>query len=458
MKPKVGLITTMAPGSTWPDEVVNKVKRDYKEAKTALETVRMEVITASDDISRTNEEMTRHGKILRNQDIEVLVVYVGTWTYSNTTVNLARIVGVPVIIWTYSAPGNIGIVGGAIARGALDEVGITNTLIYGDFDDKKTLKKLHTWCVGCAAAMKLRGTTLGMGGSRSMGMYTTHVDPSEISKKFGIDIAGWDQGVLIEKSKEIPDDRAYEFYAWMKEEFGQIKAKEEVMIAQIKMYLALKDLVKEKEYDFVCVKCMPDLPSYHTTFCVAHAFLNDKSDAYGEKESIVCGCEADVNGAITMQMLKNICGGPTMFADFLLYNERENMVTLCNCGSQPTDFARSRKDVHWVHERLVEFDWKIGGASPQYVAKPGKVTMARLGRIDGEYIMLVLAGEAVTYPREKLAEVNPQQPQAFIKLNCEPDDFIGELRANHIHVAYGDHIKELEVLCKVLGIRPIILK
>ncbi len=244
----------------------------------------------------------------------------------------------------------------------------------------------------------------------------------------------------------------------MKKEFREVSAKKEVVIAQIKIYFALQNLARENKYDFLCVKCLPDLPSLYTTFCLAHAFLNDKSDAYGEKESIVCGCEADINGAITMQMLRNICGGPTMFADFLVYDEKRNMVTLCNCGSQPTDFASSRKDVCWVSEGLTEFNWTMGGVCPQYVAKPGRVSMARLGRINGEYVMLVLDGEAITVPREKLIEVSSQQPQAFVKLNCEPDDFIEELRCNHIHLVYGDYLKELEVLCKVLNIRCIILK
>ncbi len=455
MKPRVGLITTMSPDSTWPYDVVSKVREDHRKAKLALESICMEVITASDDISRTNKEMAEHGEILRSKNIEVLVVYVGTWTYSNITVNLASIVQVPVIIWTDSGPGNLGIVGGAIARGALDEVGITTTLIHGEFNDKKTLQKLKIWCTGAAAATRLRGKTLGVGGSRCMGMYTAHVDPSDIKKKFGIDIDGWDQTTVIERSKKVSDDKAYEFFKWMKSEFGSIEAKEEVVIAQIKMYLTLLDLIKEKGYDFICVKCLPDLPEYYTTFCLAHAFLNDKSDAYGEKEPIVCGCESDVNGAITMQMLKNISGGPVMFADFLNLNEEEKMVTLCNCGSQPTDFAPSRKSVHWVKEGLREFIWNMGGACPQYIAKPGTVTMARLGRINGEYIMLILTGEAVSYPREKLSEVNAQQPQAFVKLNCEPDNFINELRSNHIHLVYGDYVKELIVLCKVLGIRPI---
>ncbi|TFG64432.1 MAG: hypothetical protein E4H36_03035 [Spirochaetales bacterium] len=456
MKPRIGLITTMSPDSTWPEAVVRKVTEDHRQAKAALEAMGIEVVNASEKISRTKEEMTADGGKLKAAGIEALVLYVGTWTYSNMAVHLAEIVNVPVLVWTESGPGNLGIVGAAIARGALDEVGAVCTLMHGGFEDAGTIAKIKTWLTGAAGAMRLRGTTLGVGGSRCMGMYTAHVDPSEVRTKFGVDIDGWDEISVIERSKEIPDKDAADFFGWMEKTFGGIEARKEAVTAQIKMYLALKELIKEKRYDFVAVKCLPHLPPIHTTFCLSHALLNDASDAFGLKEPFICACEADANGALTMQMLKNVSGSPVLFADFLAYEEESGLVTLCNCGSQPTDFAPSKKDVHWVHEGLQEFEWKIGGCCPQYVAKAGPMTLARLGRIKGEYIMLIMKGEAKEFPREKLSEINSQQPQAFVKLLCEPDDFIKELRCNHIHAVYGDVVKELVVLCEILGIRPIL--
>ena len=455
MKPRIGLITTMSVDDTWPQAVVDKVLDDHRRAGSALDGLGFEVIAAGESLSRSKEEMVRDGRALRDRGVETVVVYVGTWTYSNVTVELAETVGVPVLIWTNSGPGNLGIVGGAIARGALDEVGAITTLVHGDFDHPETLEAIRIWCTGAAGAMRLRGTTFGIGGSRCMGMYTAHVDPSEIKMRFGVDVDGWDEITVIERSKSIPQEQVAEFHDWMKKSFGAIEARTEAVEAQIRMYLALKELIDQKGYDAVAVKCLPHLPPVHTTFCLAHALLNDQSDAYGLKESVVCGCEADVNGTLTMQMLHNVSGETTMFADFLCYEEEANLVTLCNCGSQPTDMAPSKKDVHWVHEGLQEFEWVIGGCCPQYVAKPGRVTMARLGRIKGEYIMLILTGEAREFPREKLEEINPQQPQAFVELDCTPAEFIAELRCNHIHVAYGDFARELEVLCRVLGIRPI---
>ena len=457
MKPKIGLITTMSPDSTWPDVVVSKVKQDHEKARTALEKLGFDVVTADTDISRTKEDMLEHGRILRSACVEMLVLYVGTWTYSNMAVHVAECVDVPVLVWTDSGAGNLGIVGGAIARGALDEVGHMVTLVHGGFDDKSTLEKIHVWCTGAAGAVRLRGTTLGVGGSRCMGMYTAHGDSSYVRKKFGVDIDGWDEITVIEASKHIGEKEVDTFFTWMEDAFGEREAKEEAVRVQIRMYLALQDLIKEKGYDFIAVKCLPHLPSLYTTFCLAHALLNDASDAYGEKESYVCACEADINGALTMQMMKNVSGKVTMFADFLRFEEEEDLVTLCNCGSQPTDMAPSKKDVCWVQEGLIEFEWAIGGCCPQYVAKPGTVTMARLGRIAGEYVMLIMTGEAVSFPREKLKELNSRQPQAFVKLDCEPEAFIQALRSNHIHVVYGDCVEELKVLCRVLSIRTILL-
>jgi len=166
----------------------------------------------------------------------------------------------------------------------------------------------------------------------------------------------------------------------------------------------------------------------------------------------VCGCEADANGTLTMQILKHLSGGPTLFTDVLGFDQAAGTMTLCNCGSQPTDFAPCRKEVFWETEGLAEFDWQIGGACPQYVAKPGEVTFARLGRLGGRDIMLITSGTVVTRDREALRAINYQQPQAFVELHCTGEGFVEQLRSNHIHMIYGEYTEHLRQTCKVLDI------
>lgn len=290
-----------------------------------------------------------------------------------------------------------------------------------------------------------------------MGMYTARIDPSEWMSRFGVDVDGFEQVDVIRRAEKIPDKETKAFFEWMRLEFGGIEVKEEVMRAQIKLYMALRQVIEEKGYDFISVKCLPELPSCYTTFCLAHALLNDVSDdGFGERCSFVAACEADSNGALTMQILNNITGGATLFTDVLYYDYADNMVRMCNCGSQPTDFARSRKDVTWVTEGLREFDWVIGGACPRYVGKPGKLTIARLSRVSREYVMLIVSGEALDMPLSKINDTNPQQPHVFVKLECSQDGFIDSLRSNHVHVVHGDFKKELITACEVLGIKPIV--
>ena len=455
-KTKVGLIVTMSLDETWPESFVKRVEGYLPKSREAIRKLGFEVFDCG-DIARTPEKMTEHGEELRSKGVHVLVIYVGTWTYSSTAIMAAMKADVPVIVWADSSIQTFGIVGGSIVRGALDEVGIKNYLVYGDFEDKRLLNELKTLISGIAGATKLRGMIYGEGGSRCMGMYTARIDPSEWMKRFGVDVDGFEQVDVIKRSEKYSDEEAIKFLKWMKEEFGGVEPKNEVMIAQIKLYFALREIIKEKNYDFVSVKCLPEMPSCFTTFCVAHALLNDSSnDGFGECCSMVSACEADANGALTMQILNNITGSTTMFTDVLYYDYDENMVRMCNCGSQPTDFAKSRKDVVWVTEGLREFDWKIGGACPRYVGKPGKVTIARLSRVNREYVMLIATGSALDMPLEKINETNSQQPHVFVKLDCSQDGFISCLRANHVHVVMGDYKKELIKTCEILDIKPVL--
>ena len=134
------------------------------------------------------------------------------------------------------------------------------------------------------------------------------------------------------------------------------------------------------------------MPAVHTTFCLAISLLSDRSDHSGPKESMVCGCEADINATLTMQMMKTTNGGPVMFTDVLKLYYEKNEIGLANCGSSATDFAASRKQVFWVKEGLLEFDWKLGGTCPQYVTRAGRITLGRLSRVDGDYVLLLGAG------------------------------------------------------------------
>lgn len=71
--------------------------------------------------------------------------------------------------------------------------------------------------------------------------------------------------------------------------------------------------------------------------------------------------------------------------------------------------------------------------------------------------MLITSGDTVEYPREKLKEINPQHPQSYVRMDCNLDTFVENLRCNHIHFVFGDFVEEMKIACWVLGIRPIVV-
>ena len=100
---------------------------------------------------------------------------------------------------------------------------------------------------------------------------------------------------------------------------------------------------------------------------------------------------------------------------------------------------------------------EIRGTCPQHVAKSGMATAARLYRNKGNYEMFMAPVEVVEMPREKLKETIWERPHTFIRLLCDSDLFFNAVRSNHLHLVYGDCIEELQEVCSILGIDPVII-
>ncbi|OGR24243.1 MAG: hypothetical protein A2139_11225 [Desulfobacca sp. RBG_16_60_12] len=330
--------------------------------------------------------------------------------------------------------------------------------MHGNFEDPATGLELLELCRVRSAATRIRHLTYGVCGARSLGMYTGVIDGNAWRTQFGIEVDGFDQAGLVTEAMRIPGSRVEPHLAWVKSTFGKINVSDEVLGAQLRLYLAVKDIIAFRGYDFVSLRCLPEMPTAYTTFCLAHALLNDASDAEGPKPRVVCACEADSNGALTMMMLSLLSDAPVMMGDVWHVDKQSDVLRLSNCGSQPTDMAKSRKDVNLVPHQFTEFEWRIGACCPQAIAKPGKVTLARLGRVAGKYTCLITTGDALDIPLEEVAGTFwGFSPHIFIHLDSGYAAFMQELRCNHMHVTYGDYKKQMAELCRMFDVRPILI-
>jgi L-fucose isomerase len=200
--------------------------------------------------------------------------------------------------------------------------------------------------------------------------------------------------------------------------------------------------------------------------CLSAALLPGPFDADGlAQKPVPMSCEADGDGALTMQILNLVSGGlPTLFGDLSYLDEENSTIYIPNCGAMCSWYAnRSVKPEENMAKIQLRPSFRPGGGATVYFkAAPGPVTLARLSRRNGNYVMTIFTGEAIDPSPEAYAEFvkargSHQLPTMFVRVNLNFDRLVDEFGSNHISGVAGLYIDELVHACKLLGVEPIVL-
>jgi L-fucose isomerase len=258
--------------------------------------------------------------------------------------------------------------------------------------------------------------------------------------------------------------------AWLNENMGSVDYDEEKLTPerldfQSRCYLATQEIIGEFGLDFVAIKCMPDLTNHYVPQCLSAALLPGNFDADGVKQTIPMACEADGDGALTMQILGLVSGGgPTLFGDLSYLDEDNLTIYIPNCGAMCSWFAgRSETPEENLSQIQLRPSFRPGGGATVYFkAAPGPITLARLSRRDGDYVMTIFIGEAIepspeAYQEFVQARGSHQLPTMFVRADLNFDELIAEFGSNHISGVAGLHVDELVHVCRLLDIQPIVL-
>lgn len=298
-----------------------------------------------------------------------------------------------------------------------------------------------------------------------MGMYTAVADPAQWMEKFGVDVEEIDQLEVVRRSELVDPARARAGREWLERHAAGVhydgrQLTPALLERQVRSYHAMRELIDEWHLDFSGIKGQPELTTHFATMDVTEAFLNDPYDWEGPKETHVCATEADMDGALTMQILKVLNGTPVLFADLRCYDRDNDVWDLCNSGQHATWYAARSSDplenLSHVHLLPEGFYFPAGGASIQHVAAPGKVTLARLTRPGGRYRMQVLKGEIVALDAgttERLMRASTYEwPHAFVRMAADHEEVLSRFGANHIHAVPGDHLQALRAFCHLADV------
>jgi L-fucose isomerase len=430
----------------------------------ALEALGHEVLRAGVPVTSTSEAVAAaRGMAARRPDLTVF--HYPVWAFPHFSVAAARATDGPLLLLSNIDPAYPGMVALLGAGGSLDQLGIRHQRVLGDVEDPDNRARLAANVRAGMAVRALQGATYGRIGGRSMGMYTAVARTDEWMTKFGIDVEEIDQWEVVRRSALVDASRARAGREWIERHAAGVhydgaQLTPELLERQVRSYHAVRELIDEWKLDFCGIKGQPELTTHFVTMNVAEAFLNDPYDWEGPKDPHVCATEVDMDGALTMQLMKVISGGPSMLADVRHYFADRDRWDLVNSGQHPTWWAARSDDpaenLARTHFYPEDFYFPAGGASVHHLAAPGEMTFARLSRKDGRYRMQVTRGAFEQYDdaaNEALMRQSTYHwPHAFTRLDADAQTLLSRFGSNHIHVAPGDITEELGLVAQLLDI------
>lgn len=204
-------------------------------------------------------------------------------------------------------------------------------------------------------------------------------------------------------------------------------------------HLVLRNYLRDNRSDWITVNCLSKLVSAtKATPCMSFSILND--------EGYVATCEADPTEMLLQYILRHVASKPVFFNDPTV-NEKEGTLILAHCTS-PTkmlgfDKPRLKYEVRTHHESNY-------GATPKPEFEKGIVTVAGFSfNLDK---MIIITGEVVGSPKLRIC-----RSQVEVKVK-DASKILDDWQGFHWVMVYGDYSKELEIICRVKGIKPIVHK
>jgi L-fucose isomerase len=423
------------------------------------------VITGA--IVHSHDSARAEARRLASLDLDAIVFNISVFAFPNYVVLAARLIGrAPILLLGPHDPRYPGLTGLLAAGGALHQIDIPHERLWIDLEAPGVQRQLESFARAARAASRLHGQVYGLIGGRSIGM-ATGASPAEWwQRQFGVDVDHVDQSEIVRLAALVGDDEVRRAQEWLRQHVREIVFDSEQFTPekwafQIRCYLALKQVVARSGFDFAGIKCHYEMSEFHVVQCISAAFMNDPYDWDGPKRPVPLACEADSDGALTMQLLHMVSGQPACLLDLRYFDPGHDVYVMPNCGSAPTWFAGRSNDpaVNLARVRLVPSISKYagGGAHVEFVFREGELTLARLTRSREGYRMIIMRGEAVHLDSAAVVGSGPNWPHAFIRLPLAPTSLVSVLQANHLHAVGGNWQAELLTLCRLLHVTPLLV-
>lgn len=426
-------------------------------AKSSLKNTGVELVEYDLVIASKKEAIECFSTFKKRDDVDALVLFSGTWVWAAHLIGAVQDyvkAGKEVVIWTH--PGSQGWrpVGGFVMQAAMKEIGLRHRFVYGRHDDPAEIHKIVSWCRASAEKSRLNLGTVGVFGGRGMGQTCGVADPAQWMKTFGLDIDSRDTAELVEIANNVSKEELTQARKEMQPFFSEPIPDDKLSDRSIRLYIAIKKILDQEEWDMYTIQSFPGLGDYYSATCFAQSMmLNDR---------VATSTLSDFNTLLTVRLLNSFSSDPVYYGDLQHVDKSNKEIKIIGDGACPPALAGDAGPAGFA-EHGIPTEGEAGGLSVKLVCKPGEGVLARLGRNNGNFEMVVCRCSVFEPPAEKLEERKlesgiPFWPHAFATTHCDVEHLLQAWNNEYGVLGYGSHLyEELLAFCEQTGIKSIAL-
>ena len=329
-------------------------------------------------------------------------------------------------------------------RFPMERMGFRFTYLFNAPDAPMDLEGILAFGRAARAARMLRTARLGMIGFNDMGLLTTDFSVVRLRDRIGPEVESvdmlqvermmhaLDKGAVAEETRRVTAD-------W---EYPLAKPSPESVDRVIRLYMATVALCREKGFAGFSYKCVDGVDSnMGLTHAVPSSLVASAGYPYVD--------ENDVGNLVAELMLKYVSGAQVMFLEH--YDHHPEWILLGEDGYIPDQFIDGRPQIKVVTTVA------LGGMAHCSRLKLGRMTLACLAEDDEGYRMHVVTGEGKAPPQwVEMGVPLPPWPSVQFFPDVPVRRILDHVQSQHFAMTYGDHVRELVDLCRLLGIRPIL--
>ena len=427
-----------------------------KQAKRALTQAGLRLVEHGVVVASKEEARTALKQMKANDAVDMVVLFSGTWVWAAHLVGAIRdyaATGKAVLLWTH--PGSQGWrpVGGLVMHGGLLEIGVPHKFVYGEAADADTIAKILSYARAAHLKHFLNLSTMGTFGGRGMGQTCGVADPSQWMRMFGVDIDSRDTTEVIHVAEKVTPRELANLQPRLKKLFGAAPEKNLVNERSERLYLALKKIVAKERFDFYTIQSFPGLGDDYSATCFAQSMMLE--DGYGTSTL------GDFNTGLTVLLLTKLSKERVYYGDLQHIDKKNKEIKIIGDGACPPSLA-SELGPAGFSEHGIPTEGEAGGLSVKLICKVGEGVLARLGRVNGEFQMVITRASifepSKSQVKKRLDECGiPFWPHGFVTAHCDIEAMLQSWTNEYACLGYGaDLYPALVDFCELTGIKAVL--